>query len=450
MSVALDFGGGLNRWAANMPLDDYRAEILELWPNGDVHLFAMSQALKRRELTNYKFSWHTYNYPRRGGALTNVYTDSGMTSAYSSGGVAGATLYLKVAEAVADHFVPGKQALIRVSTDITADVRAIVTAVDKNGANSKITVTLLEADDNSLYSKDMSDADTVFVSGSMNPQGGAMHTAVRYKKTEATNATQIFVGPVKMSRTQSRIATREYGQSPEKARGSAKLEALNYISSEIESAFHVGQYSDGTGDNNEPLTSMRGLATSIQEYAPDNVSVYPFDTDYTGLDWTVGGEDWLNAYLKKAFKSSPVGPKPAGGRTTRRPGYCGMEAFGAIKQLAAAGSTMQLTPKDTVYGFQVWEWWSDYGVVELYVHPYYTLESSFERSLLVFDWSMLTYCTLDDLEYYDDPSFIAKNWGHTGKVDGVLECWLAEISLEVHHPSMGTWLHGMGIDNDLS
>lgn len=449
MSVAIGYGEGLNRWQADVPLEDIRSMVLELWPNGGVNLFAMTQKLPKRELDNFSFSWLTYTYPRRGGTITNLYTNAVMSSAYTSGGVSGDVLYVKVAEAVADHFVAGKEACLRYSLDPTCDVRAKVTGVSKNGADSRLTVQLLEDDDNSLYSYDLSDADIVFLMGSMNPQGGTMHTPIRYKKTKTTNATQIFMGPVKMTRTQTRIATRQYGKSPQKAMGEAKLDGLNLVAHEIEMAFHIGSYYEGTGDTGEPETAMRGLATSIQEFAPENTSVYNLDTDYTGLDWTVGGEDWINEYLNTIFSKSPVGPNPVGGGQ-RRPAYCGLSALSALKTLAKEGTTMEIQPKETVYGFQLHEWWSDYGVVELYVHPAYNLESSMMRTLMVFDWSMLTYCTLDDLQYYDDPGFIQNNWGHTGKVDGVLETWLAEISLEVHNPSLGCVLHGLGLDNDLS
>jgi len=55
--------------------------------------------------------WWTKLLPTQAATVTGVYTDAAMSSAYTSGGVAGSVLYIKMASTDVIHFREGHTAL---------------------------------------------------------------------------------------------------------------------------------------------------------------------------------------------------------------------------------------------------------------------------------------------------------------------------------------------------
>ena len=157
---------------------NWREMILYLYPNGDAPLTAILAKMASEKVDDPEFNWFTKTLSQQAGAITGIYTNSTLVTAYVSGGVKGDTLYVKMAEADLADFRIGHQVLLRSTTDITVDKNAKVTGRTAAGASSYLTVVLLEADNAS--GADLSDANRVLVVGNINSEGAGMPTSISY------------------------------------------------------------------------------------------------------------------------------------------------------------------------------------------------------------------------------------------------------------------------------
>lgn len=419
---------GTGDWTdSNMRPKSWRDGILYLFPNGDAPLTALMAKLPEEKVTDPEYYWWTQGLPAQSGDVTNVYTDAGMSSAYTSGGVAGDTLYVKVAEATADYFRAGHQALLRDKSDYTVDVNAKVVAVTKNGASSKIAVKLIEADDNSSLG-DLSDCDYILVVGSINPEGGAMPDAIAYDPVKYNSYLQIFRTSLDITRT-ARLTKLRTGDAYKKA----KKECLQMHSIEMEKAFLWGVPTSLTGTNGKPERTTGGLIYWINT-GGGIVSDFTTQTDFQNVSWLEAGEEWLDYNLEQMFRYG----------SDERLAYCGSGVILAINKLIKEYGNFEFTPKTMNYGIKVMEWITPFGVIYLKRHPLFSYEATNRKTMVAFDPKDLQYKYLTDTTFYPDPD--KQNTG-AGRIDGTSEEYLTEAGLEVHHPSKCGYLNGFGEDN---
>lgn len=414
---------GTGDWVSNQRPENWREAILYLYPNGSAPLTAILSMMKKESTDDPVFHWWTKKLPVQGGAVTGIYTDADMTTAYTSGGSAGDTLYVKVAEATAEHFRPGHQAILRDSDDPDVDVNVKVTAVTKNGANSKLTVLLMEDDDNSS-SHDLSDADRIFVIGNLNPEGSEAPSALAYDPVEYSNYTQIFRTILEMTRTAQKTRLRTGDAIKE-----AKREALELHSIEMEKAFLFSIKSLRTGDNGKPERSTWGIRPFVRQYAPNNVANYATDSNYSGNTWIQGGEDWLDNQLEILSRYGK-------GEVLA---LCGSGALQGLNKLAKENGNIQLRPRDAAYGLKVREWEHPAITVYLKTHPLMSLEPTTRNSMIFLFPQNLVFRYIDDTKF--DPNM------ETPGTDGTKQGFLTEAGLEIHHPDMFLILDGVGQDN---
>ncbi len=374
-----------------------------------------------------QYYWWTQGLPAQGGTVSGVYTNTALSSAYTSGGVAGQTIYVKVAEAVADHFRPGHQALLRDASDYDVDCNALVTAVEKNGASSYVACKLLEADDNSS-SHDLSDCDTILIIGNINAEGAAMPQAIAYDPTKYYNYTQIFRTPLSITRT-ARLTRLRTGDAYKKA----KREALELHSIEMEKAFLFGQRYEGTGSNGKPERATWGLIPFIKGNS-GVTSDFATQTDWQNTTWLSDGEEWLDYQLEQIFRYG----------SQERMAYCGSGVILAINKLVKEYGHYNISPATVSYGIKVMEWVTPFGVIHLKRHPLFSFETTNRYSMVVFEPKNLTYRYITDTTFYPDPD--KQNTGR-GRIDGTDEEYLTECGLEFHHPSTCGWFNGFNQDN---
>jgi len=243
--------------------DNWRAGILRIFPNGMAPLTGLTALMTSEKLTEGPhYHWWTKTLTTQRATVTGIYTDAALGTAYTSGGVAGSILYVKMSEADSAYFRAGHQVLLRDASDYNVDVNAKVLSVTANGASSYIVVRLLEADDNATAtSHDLSDADTCLIVGNINPQGGTRPEAITQGPTEFSNYTQIFRNSLDLARTlmQTRLRTGDAYQE-------AKKDALEQHSIEMEKAFFWGIQSSNTGANGKPETTTDGIVPLIKTY----------------------------------------------------------------------------------------------------------------------------------------------------------------------------------------
>jgi len=428
---------GTGSWATDQRPKSYRETILFLYPNGTAPLTAIMSKLKSEKVDDPEFNWWTKGLATQRATITGVYTDSILSTAYTSGGVAGDNLYIKMSAADVSYFRVGHQVLLRDASDFTVDVNAKVVAKNVNGASSYIRVKLLEADDNSSHSHDLSDADVAMIVGNINAEGATMPTGITNDPVKIYNYTQIFRSPVSITRTarKTRLRTGD-------AYAEMKREALENHSIEMEKAYLFGVRTENTGDNGYPERTMDGIITIIRRDASANVDDFSLNSTYSGKDWTDagGGETWLNSYLEVLFRYGK-GEKLA---------LCGSGALLGLNQLAQTGSHMQLAPTDKTYGININRWLTPFGVINLLTHPLFSIEETLRYSMLIVEPQNLIYRYIDDTDFYAEGD--AKKAGpgvNASRKDATDEEWLTEASLELHHPSCMGFLNGVGVDNSV-
>ena len=426
---------GTGNWATDQRPKSYRELVLMLYPNGTAPLTAIMSKMKSESVDDPEFNWWTKTLATQRATITGVYTNSTLGTAYVSGGVAGDMLYIKMSAADVSYFRLGHQILLRDASDFTVDVNAKVVEKNINGASSYLKVKLLEADDNSSHSHDLSDADVAIIVGNINPEGGIMPTGITTDPVKLYNYTQIFRSPVSITRTARKTRLRTGDAYKE-----MKREALENHSIEMEKAFIFGVRSENTGDNGYPERTMDGALTIIRRDAAANVDDFTLNSTYSGKDWTDagGGEEWLNAYLEVMFRYGK-GEKLA---------LCGSGALLGLNKLAQSGSYVNIGPADKTYGINITRWQTPFGVVNFLTHPLFSIEETLRYSMLIVEPQNFIYRYIDDTDFYGEGD--AKKAGpgvNAARKDATDEEWLTEASLELHHPETMGFLNGIGQDS---
>lgn len=422
---------GTGDWATNQRPENWRQQILKLYPNGNAPLTAILSMMKSESTDDPHYHWWTESFSNVAGTVSGVYTDSTCATAYVSGATAGAGLYLKVVAALYNGVRAGHQLLLRDQSDPDVDVNAKVIDKFTLGSDYVLSIKLLEADDNSA-THDLSDCDYAMVIGNINPEGGEMPEAIANDVTEYYNYTQIFRTALDITRTAQKTKLRT-GDAYQKA----KADCLEQHSVEMELALLWGIRTLGTGTNGKPERTTMGLHQFLKTYAAANCVNYVTDPDHAGESWITGGEDWLNAKLEVMFRYG----------SSEKLAFCGSGALLGINQLAKAGAQITLTPESKAYGIQVNRWVTPFGSLLLKTHPLYSFDVTTRNMMTIFEPKNLVYRYIDDTSFYAEGE--KQNTGR-GRVDGKSEEYLTECGLEFHHPQTGGIMNGVGQANTVS
>lgn len=428
---------GSGDWSTDERPYNWREMILKLFPSGSSPLTAIMAKLKSEKTDDSRFNWFEKDLASQRGTGTVgsfVYIDD-LSTTYvyathqSTYGIAGGVVYVKLAEADANHFRAGHEVVFRDSDRTDVDVKGYVKSVIKAGANSKIVVELIEADDNSATSAsyNLATVDTVLICGSGHPEGSNLPDSIAYDPTPLHNLTQIFFTPLSITRTAKKTRLRSANAYQE-----AKIEALQYHSIEMERAFLFGERYETTGDNNKPLRFTRGIESWIRSDS-DAVSK-DFRIDQAGQTWLDKGEDFIDDNLETIFRWN---------ENKVLMGLCGSGALRGINKLAKAAGQITLDPMSTAYGLQAREWVTPYGTVALITHPLFNFESTDRNKIIIGDPRRLAFRFIDDTFFMKDPG--EKIAGYT-KRDATDEAYLTEAGLELHHAKSWGLLNGIGLD----
>jgi len=416
---------GNGDWATDQRPKNWRQKILQLYPNGDAPLTAILSMMKEESTDDPEFNWWTKSLASQAATVVNVYTDV-LSSAYTTGGVAGDILYCKVAtEAACKEFRAGHQVLLRNTSNHLDDTNGKITNVVLNGASSYIAVKLLEADPTTTG---IADCDRILVVGNINPEGGTMPSAIAYDPTKHYNYAQIFRTPLSITRTARKTKLRTGDQYKE-----AKRECLELHSIEMEKAFLWGIRTENVGDNGKPERTTAGLVRSVIDNS-GNVSDFTTDSDFTDTSWLSGGEEWLDIQLETIFRYG----------AEDRMAFAGSGVVLAINKLIKEYGNYEFTSKTTDYGIKVKTWSTPFGDLHIKIHPLFSYEVTNRNCMVVFEPKDLNYRYIDDTSFYADPD--KQNTGRN-RIDGTDEEYLTEAGLEFHHYAKTGFLSGFGSDN---
>lgn len=422
---------GTGDWVTDQRPMNWRQQILKLYPNGMAPLTALLSMMGSKKVDDPQFHWWTQEQSSVGGAVAGVYTNADLSTAYTSGGVAGDTVFVQITTTLANRVRQGHQILLRDASDYTVDVVGKVTDVTRGTTNSVLAVSLLEDDDNSS-SGDLSDCDTFKIIGNINPEGGEMPDAIALNPTKVYNYTQIFRTPLSMTRTAMKTRLRT-GNDYQKA----KAEALEMHSWEMELAFLWGIRTENTGDNGKPERTTMGAINFIRQYASDNCDDYTLNTDYSGSGWTTGGETWFKAMLEQIFRYG----------AQEKLCLCGSGFLLGIDALATNGASMNVSPGQKVYGMEITEWRTPFGTIKMKTHPLFSYDATTRNMGVILEPRELGYRYIDDTTFYGEGE--KQNTG-ARRIDGKDEEYLTECGLEFGLAQKCAVLNGVGLDNGLS
>lgn len=414
---------GTSDLATNERPENWRPGIMRLFPNGQAPLTALTAMMKSSTTDDIHFHWWTKTFNGQRAAVTGIYTDSALSSAYVSGGVAGTVLYVKMAAADIAFFRAGHQVLLRVSTAYSVDVNAKVLSVTANGDSSYAVCRLLEADDKGGTTY-LGSCDTIKIIGSINPQGGKRPTAITQSPSEFSNYTQIFRDSVDISRTLAKTRTRTGNPLIE-----AKRDALEQHSVGMENAFLWGIQSSGTGDNGKPESTTDGIVTQIRYYG--TVQDFTIDTGsaFAGKTWLEVGDQWIDEHLEEIFRYG----------SSERLAFVGSGALLGIQRLVKELGFYQINDRTTSFGMAVQEWKTPFGMLTMKTHPLFSYEVTNRHSMVIFEPANIEYRYITDTRYAKDP-------GNDADVEETGD-YLTEAGLEVHFPVTCGYLNGVGKDN---
>lgn len=418
---------GTGEFAEDERPKSWRQGILREYPNGVAPLTAILSRMKSEKAEDYEFFWWTKTLPEETAAVTGIFTDVDLSSAYTTAAVSkGSFLYLKMSEEHSQRFRPG---LTVHFTDISSTDKkgyGKVTQVVQNGANSYIAVKLMQ----DIASSGATGIDFVRIIGTINPQGGARPSSMLNTPVKFTNFTQIFRDPLSLTRTamQTKLRTVE-------SRKEARREALEFHATRMEKAFIDSIAYEGVGDNGKPETATRGVIPFIEAEAPDNVDSFLRNGDFTG-DWTADGKAFLDEKLEILFRFG----------NTEKLALCGSGALAALNTLAETLGTINLVARQVDYGLQVVEWVTPHGILYLMTSPIFTQDVTKRNSMLIVEPDKIVFRFIQDTIFKSDVEYDNMESSDLG-TDGSEEEFLTEAGLEVHFPNHMGYLEDLGKDN---
>ncbi len=431
---------GTGDWVADQRPKSWREAILYLYPNGMAPLTAILSMMKSEKVNDPEFYWWTQTQSSVQGAVSGVYTLPDLSVAYVNGGVAGDILYVVTTAALGTSIREGHQILLRDASDYAVDVNGKVVGVNIGGANTVLSVKLLEDDDNST-THDLSDCDNFKIIGNLNPEGGEMPDSISQDPSKVYNKTQIWRTPLSLTRTalQTRLRTGDAYQK-------AKKEALEMHSWEMELSYIWGIMTENIGDNGKPERTTRGIIDFIRTYSAANVDDFTTNATYAGLDWTdayagvTAGQHWIDTMLEQIFRYG------AGEKLV----LCGSGALLGLQRTAQAGGTIQLNVGQKAYGMKITEWITPFGSIYLKTHPLFSFDATTRHMGIVLEPSELKYRFIQDTEFFGENSSKTHPEGYGNRrLDGLNEEFLTEAGLEFGLAQKCGLLNGIGQNSSL-
>ena len=419
-------------WVTDQRPENWREQILYLYPNGMAPLTAILSMMGSESVDDPRFHWWTQQQGSVGGDVGGVYTLPDLSVAYVTGGVAGDVLYVQITTLLANYIREGHQILLRDASDYRVDVVGKVTGVTRGTTNSVLAVKLLEDDDNSP-DNDLSECDTFLIIGNINPEGGEMPDAVSQDPTEVDNYTQIFRTPLSLTRTARKTRLRTGDQYQK-----AKSEALEMHSWEMELAFLWGIQTSNIGDNGKPERTTQGVINFIRTYAAANVDDYSLNATYSGLTWAEGGEIWFKAMLEQIFRYG----------ANEKLCLCGSGFLLGIDALAMAGGQINLQPAQKTYGMNIRTWITPFGTIHMKTHPLFSYDATTRNMGVLLEPKEMTYKYIDDTSFFGEDKSKTHPEGYGARrLDGTNEEYLTECGLEFGLPQKCAVLNGVGLPN---
>lgn len=380
-------------------------------PNGDALLFQILSSIARESLIGTEYNWHDQILENRAAAVTGVYTDQALSSAYvTDAGVAGQVLFVKMAELDAKHFVVDCQVALRIGESIFNDLMAYVTGITLNGANSFVAVKLLTDDTTAsgTYNR-------LQVTSSFSVRGGSSPDALLYDPTPYSNICGITKNSVDIDGTQKAVSQRgglvtgdRYTQS--------HVNGLRMHNNLIENGIIFSKKKIETGVGGRLKPSPMGILEWIKTYAPQNLLDFSTDPTWAGQTWDQYGDEAFSTLARKIAKYGD----------TNSLVLAGDGVLQSMDTIAKTFGNFQIGEfNNDTFGLRLRNWQTSNGSFPIKTYPLFTHESSLNNFMLVTRPAYLEFLTLRDTQLYEDV---------IDDFDGQRDLWLTEWTLGLHYP----------------
>lgn len=425
---------GSGNWETDQRPKSWREGTLLLEPNGDAPLFALTSKLREKQIDDPEHSWWTKALSQDTVTTAGIFEDVAVSNAYDASDdyAAGATVYAKLTAANIADFKVGH--IVRFSDasgdSVMTPIQGRVMGRINNGASSVLAIKLLEAD--GAGTGDLSTCDQLTILGTAYAEASQMPASISYNPSKRTNYTQIFIDSLRGSRTMSRTRLRTGDQKQE-----SKRETLQYHNMGVEKSLFWGVPTESTDSaTGMPIRTMGGIEYFLKTYASSNIVDYKADANFTGQEWIVGGEEWLDSVIEQLFRY---------GTSTQKLCYCGPGALTAINKIAKASGLFSLDSDTVGYGIKVKKYNNAHGDLLLQKHPLFNKHPEWNNTIVAVEPKNMTYLYIDDTMYIDDPAR-AKLRGGAQFIDGFIEGYLTECSLELAFPEQFMIMKSVGLN----
>lgn len=409
----------------NIHPEDWRRSIFESKPLGKkAPLTVTMDAIGGEAITSRKF--HFWQQPYNGyfGSLLDVYTDSGLSSAYVSGGVDGTVLFLAVTTLNAKLFRVGDQIEV-ISTD-TKDRRELIVSAVNVGSDttSYIRATLTETDTSNI----LATATPYFTKVSRaEDEVAELPEGLYDEPTEYDNYSQIMMESASFS-DRERIE-KERVDPNFSTRMRAQAMARIMMNREYTTLFGIYRKSGSK-------TYSRGLYRWLKAYSSGNVINWKTDTTYSnsGETWLGGGFDFLLnvSEFRRRYSSNTEPLVLTSGMIIRD-----------IQKLIYDRGWYPLEPGETEFGIKVNKLHLTGETWNFVEHPLFTINPANQRTMVVTEPRLLKKMTLQPLYEVKPGDRVNNGWTFvTAQKYG----WCVDEGLRMDGFDQHLWIENMGLD----
>jgi hypothetical protein len=427
-------------WVTDERPKNWMEQLAILYPNGMMDLTNLSTLAGQEMTDDPEFNHWEKELDDQRATITGVYTNAGLSSAYTTGGVVGDVLYFKMTAADVATFVAGMMVQLRNSTDPFMDTHARVVNVDVAGASSYIACQLWEADTTSSDS-DLSDADNVLVVGTAYEEGADTPKGVHFQSEKRTGYAQIYRRSLSITGTAlvTRLRRNPQGYAED------VRETREYYGLDQEKSLLFSVPRETVGEDGEPLRTTAGVMYSTRTYAKSgNISNYKTDPVYAGKEWTDadGGIKFFEDKIRLNFRF---------GNPDQKLGVIGDVGLAAINELARRNSQFRVLEGQTRWGMKVHIWTTPFGTLTLKTHPLFSQDPTLARTLLIYEPKMVKRKVVNQraTRWYEDPRKKQKMTTNNGR-DKIVEEMMGEEGFRHKFPQANALMYNLGVTNTYS
>ena len=378
---------------ANIHPEDWRRK-LKIITMRKSPLLALMQGMGGEETTSRIYHWWQQPYASRRGVVTGIYLDSGLSAAYSSGGISGQTLYIKMSEAHVKQCVATDKIVISNNDDNTFR-QAYILAVVLDAANSYLAVRLLVADTGNKLAG--ASGYRFFLGGNAQEEGAGLPTALYAEPVEFQNQAQIFMASAEASKSEikekERVSPGYWNRSIAQARARFnQFKELDYL---------FGVYGTVPGEKGKQVRMTRGIYNAINTNEPNNIFDYTSDdhdligTEFGGITWNAGAGSFLNRVMEFLSRKGEAGHKTA---------FTSSYAIMRINDALLSTSHYKMGVGESRYGVNIRILESTSQQLRIVEHPLFTENPALQKSMLITEKHLMKEKTFRGTEFIEGDS----------------------------------------------